>query len=359
MRETERKQNRRDQRKAIGRAVLTLFLVTVAATLGAEEAKTSNLTAQIFYPLSTNEGDNESTRFNLYLVYGRIGEVRGVDAGYGFSHVQGEMVGFQYTGGGALVGGDLRGVSGGGIFSGVSGAVEGLQWSGVANWSGGEVRGVQSSGVANVAAGGLRGVQAAGVVNVAGDVEGLQAASVVNVAREVRGVQLGLINISERMQGVPIGLINLSADGGVQLSGWYGGITEANAGLRFRSGAFYTLFSYGVSSESYSGISSTVSGTTEISSGFSFGARLPLRPFYINLDAGVLAVDRQGLYSFDQGRDQLGAQYRATVELPLFGGLSVFGGIGSGYLLPVEEEGVTETEGRWEDYYILGAALEL
>ncbi len=323
--------------------ILTGLLL--GGALFGEEREEHELTAQIWYPLSTNEGREDLSHINLYLFYSRLGEVRGIDAGYGFSHISGDMTGLQYSALAALNGGSLQGVSATGIFSAVGGSVTGVQWSGVGNWASGEVRGVQS----------------AGVVNVAGDVRGVQAAGVVNVARSVRGVQLGLVNISERMEGVPIGLINLSRNGGVQFSGWYGGVTEANAGVRFRAGNFYTLFHYGMTSESYDGPSTSFTEATKIATSFSFGAQVPFGPVNINIDAGVLGVDNETLYEFNEGADQFGFQYRAMVELPLFCGLSVFGGIGSHYLVDAQEEMEEEEfrKGVWDDYYVIGAGLEL
>lgn len=325
--------------------VLLLGGVLVAQEPHLQETKEHELTAQIWYPLATNENREDVSHFNLFLFYSRLGAVRGVDVGYGFSHISGEMNGVQWNGLASLTGGNLRGVSATGLMSGVNGSVTGVQWSGVGNWAGAEVR----------------GVQAAGIVNVAGDLRGVQAAGVVNVAREVRGVQLGLINISERMEGVPIGLINLSRNGGVQFSGWYGGVTEANAGVRFRAGNFYTLFASGYSSDSYDGPSSSFSAATKVSSSFSLGAQIPFGPAAINLDGGVLAVDNGELYELNEGVDQVGFQYRATLELPLFWGLSVFGGIGSHYLVAAHEEMEEEElrNGLWEDFYVLGAGIEL
>ncbi|MFP4407699.1 MAG: LA_2272 family surface repeat-containing protein [Alkalispirochaetaceae bacterium] len=329
--------------KRIVLSVLTGLLL--GGALFGEQGAEHELTAQIWYPLSTNEGREELSHINLYLFYSRLGEVRGIDAGYGFSHISGEMNGFQYSGLATLNGGDLRGVSATGLFSGVGGSVRGVQWSGIGNWASGEVRGVQS----------------AGVVNVAGDVRGVQAAGVVNVAGNVRGVQLGLVNISERMEGVPIGVINLSRNGGVQVSGWHGGVTDVNAGVRFRAGNFYTLFHYGITSESYDGPSTSFTEATKIATSFSFGAQVPFGPVNINLDAGILGVDNESLYELDERADQFGFQYRAMAELPLFWGLSLFGGVGSHYLLEAREEMREEElrKGLWEDYYFFGAGLEL
>lgn len=325
--------------------ILILLVLVLGGALFAEERKEHELTAQIWYPLSTNEGREDLSHINLYLFYSRLGDVRGIDAGYGFSHVSGDMIGLQYSGFAALSGGELRGLSATGLFCAVGGSVSGVQWSGVGNWASGEVRGVQS----------------AGIVNVAGDIRGVQAAGIVNVARNVRGVQLGLVNISERMEGVPIGLINLSRNGGIQFSGWYGGVTEANAGVRFRAGNFYTLFHYGMTSGSYDGPSTSFSEASRISSSFSFGAQVPLGPININLDAGILGVDNESLYEFNEGVDQFGFQYRAMVELPLFWGVSVFGGIGSHYLVEAQEEmeEKEQSSGLWEDYYFVGAGLEI
>lgn len=341
--------------RALG-AILMLFVALSATPIFAQEVAEHELSAQIFYPLTTTESRDDVSHLNFYLLYSRLGSVDGADVGYGYSRISGDMEGLQYSAGLALVGGDLRGVSFTGFGGGVLGTANGVQWSGLTNWARGGVRGVQAGGVANVA-GPVEGVQTAGLVNVAGDLRGVQASGILNVAGDVKGVQLGLINIADRMKGVPIGLVNLSRNGGIQLSGWTGGVTEINSGVRFRSGAFYTMFGYGLNSDSYDGPAEAISNAREQSSSFSFGGRIPAGPFYINLEGGLLALDKG---TFDGESDQVGFQYRGMVELPLFWGISVFGGIGSHYLAEADysSEEVRLGRARWDDFYFFGGGIE-
>lgn len=337
---------------------LTVF-AGIASPIFGREAAEHELSAQIFYPLTTTETRDDLSHLNIYFLYSRLGAVDGIDLGYGYSRISGNMEGVQWSGGAALVGGDLYGVSVTGLAGAVRGNVDGVQWSGLGNWSSGSVRGVQAAGLANVA-GDVQGVQAAGIANVAGDTRGVQASGIVNVAGDVRGVQIGLVNIADRMEGVPLGLINLSRNGGIQISGWSGGVTEVNSGLRFRSGPFYTIFGYGISSGSYDGLGKTFSEARLRSSSFSVGGQIPLGPFYLNLEGGVLAVDSGTAALFSEEQEQLGFQYRAMVELPLFWGVSVFGGLGSQYLTETEyiDEELRFGEESWRDFYVFGAGVE-
>ncbi len=299
------------------------------ATGNPEDAESHNFSVHIFYPLSTTDTPMDFSYLNFTLLYGRMGEVRGLDLGYGFSLIHGNMTGLQGQAGVSYVGGDLRGVSHSGLAGLVKGDVRGLQNSGLLSWSGGNVYGVQSSGI-------------------------------VNIAKEVRGVQAGLVNISEQMYGVPIGLINLSRNGGVQVSGWYGSLTEVNMGLRFRAGHFYSLFGFGFTGSDYSGLAEAADSAETLSYSFAFGASIPAGPFALNLDAGILCLDNDRFAEMDEGSDRWGVRGRAVLELPLFGGLSVFGGIGTAYLVDAKEEPTEQdfADGTWEELYILGGGFE-
>ncbi len=357
--------------------IALVLLISVGRVFGFEKPAEHMLTAQIWYPLSTNTGKDDISNINLYLAYSRLGAVRGIDAGYGFSHVSGDVRGLQWSYFGSYVGGELTGVASTGLFSGVRGHVLGIQLTSLGNWAGAGLSGVQAAGIANVsvgptdgaqfagvtnvARGAVRGFQGAGIVNIAGDVTGVQTAGIVNVAHEVRGVQIGLVNVAEKMKGVPVGLVNVSRNGGVQISGWYGGVTDANAGLRFRSGAFYTLFTYGYTSGTYDGISHSFEKTTTVAGSFAVGTQIPFGPFRLNFDAGVVAVDNGKLYAHDKDEDQWGLQYRGAAELPLFCGLSAFAGLGATYLVDADTDmGAREFgRGAWNDFVFFGGGYEL
>mgnify|MGYP006297777177 CR=1 FL=1 len=195
--------------------LILLTLVTCGSAYAEEtqEAEHHDLSFHIFYPLSTTNSPEDTSDINVSFIYSRMGEVNGIDAGHGLSWISGDMIGIQGNGCLTYVGGTLHGVSGTGVASIVANDVEGVQASGVLNWAGKNVQGVQAAGVMNMAGGTMDGVQAAGVVN---------------VAKEVKGMQVGVVNLSDQMHGMPIGLINISRNGGIQLSGWYSTLTEAN-----------------------------------------------------------------------------------------------------------------------------------
>ncbi|MFW5711566.1 MAG: LA_2272 family surface repeat-containing protein [Spirochaetota bacterium] len=276
---------------------IIVFSVSPAYAEESQEAEHHNLSFHIFHPLSTTETPVDSSNINISLFYSRMGEVHGLDAGHGFSLISGDMYG--------------------------------VQASGLANWTGGKMYGLQASGA-------------------------------INVAQEVRGVQIGIVNLSDQMHGVPLGLINISRNGGVQLSGWYSTLNEANTGVRFRAGNFYTLFGFGLTSGSYTDISEAVDTAEEISHSLAFGVSLPAGIFALNFDGGVISIDRGRFYELDEGSDQIGLRYRGMLELRLFSGLSVFGGTGAAYMMDAKQEPTEEDfeNGQWEELYFFGAGIE-
>lgn len=312
--------------------ILTAAILLSVSTIYAEdtqEAEHHDLSFHIFHPFSTTDTAEDSSNINLSILYSRMGEVSGIDAGHGFSLITGDMSGVQCSSGVTYVRGDLKGVSGTGLASIVASDLYGVQASGVLNWTGGEMRGVQASGL-------------------------------INVSNEVHGVQAGLINISKQMYGVPLGLINISQNGGIQLSGWYSTLTEANTGIRFRAGHFYTLFGFGLSSGSYSDLSEAVDTAEEISHSLAFGVSLPVGILALNFDAGLVTIDHDRFFKLDQPTDQIGLRCRSMLELRLFGGLSVFGGTGAAYMIDGAEEPTEEDikNGEWKELYFLGAGIE-
>src|SRR6056297_1917746 len=299
---------------------IIIFSVSPAYAEETQETEHHDLSFHIFHPLSTTETPDDSSNINISLLYSRMGEVHGLDAGHGFSLISGDMTGVQGSSLVTYVGGDLRGVSGTGLASIVASDMYGVQASGLANWTGGHMYGVQASGV-------------------------------VNVAKEVHGVQIGVVNLSDQMHGVPLGLINISRNGGIQLSGWYSTLTEANTGIRFRAGHFYTLFGFGLSSGSYNDLSEAVDTAEEISHSLAFGVSLPVGILALNFDAGLVTIDHDRFFKLDQPADQIGLRCRSMLELRLFGGLSVFGGTGAAYMIDGTEEPTEEDikNGEWKE----------
>lgn len=320
-----------NQSKALIFTLIAIMIFSVSAAYAEEyqEAEHHDLAFHIFHPLSTTVTADDSSNINISLLYSRMGAVHGIDAGHGFSFISGDMSGVQGSSTLTYVGGNLRGLSGTGIASIVAADMHGVQASGLANWTGGKMYGVQAAGA-------------------------------VNVAKEVHGVQIGVVNLSEQMHGVPLGLINISNNGGVQISGWYSTLTDANAGVRFRAGNFYTLFGFGLNSASYADLSTAVDTAEEISHSLAFGISLPAGIFALNLDGGVVNIDRERFYELDEGSDQIGLRCRGMIELRLFSGLSLFGGTGAAYMLDAKEEPTEDDfeNGEWEELYFFGAGIE-
>ncbi len=189
----------------------------------------------------------------------------------------------------------MSGFQGAGVVNVARGDVSGCQIASVVNTAGGSLDGAQIS-VVNVA-GKSRGAQL-GVVNVAGDFKGLQA-GVVNVAKEVRGAQLGVLNVAGEMKGVPIGLVNVSKNGGLGPVAWWSSLTAANAGVRFRSGRFYSIIAAGgANREADDGIGKSVAAQ------FFYGFRIPLERWFVDCDAGFSHLDNEPLYSESASNDQ-------------------------------------------------------
>jgi len=190
----------------------------------------------LYYPVATSGDPDLTTTFRLAVLYGRVGEIRGLDLTGGVSVIGRDMRGLQLAGLYSHVGGDLRGVGLTGLVSRVQGDVVGVQAAGLANVDRGRVRGVQLSGLFNFAEGGHSGVQIASVYNYAQGPSGfLQYSAVANVSDGgyagfqiapgfnfaspyIAGVQLGAANLAAEMSGIQIGLVNLTRQGhGLQL----------------------------------------------------------------------------------------------------------------------------------------------
>ena len=297
------------------------------------EPETHYFAVQLLYPLSTNKGMYDHTYANFSLLYGRIGRVTGVDMSYLASVVSHDMTGLQTSYVFAYTGQKLTGVAATGIASVVKENTSGVQASGVVSYTGKELKGLQMSGV----------------VNIAGNTSGMQM-GVVNIADDVKGVQLGLVNISDQMKGVPIGLVNISDNGGIEVAGWYSNLTAVNTGVRFRAGYVYTMLAFGGWNTEYE-----QAKDESLSTSFYMGVRIPIWKFYVDMDAGYVALDNDRIYRYDEYVDQMAIQGRGILGVKLYEGFSVFGGGGVSYLLDAGREFGT---GSWEPLYLGGAAYE-
>lgn len=274
------------------------------------------------------------------------------------NYAGGDTEGFQLTFILNYFEGDSRYIQFASLGNYVRGSLVGIQSAGIANIVGADLDGLQSGGVFNYTAGKLTGFQTS-VANLAKEVVGVQA-GVVNWTGKVQGMQIGLINLTGEMNGVPIGLINISKNGGVELQAWAGGQTDFNTAVLFRSGPVYTRFTIGSSAPAIKGINP--GNTTALTSfGIYFGIRVPLGPLFIDLDAGVAALDygKAGIEIDPDNRnseDILAPQARVAVGYNLTTRFSLFTGIGGSYAIDLA---APEKVGAPEPLWVIGSSIKL
>jgi hypothetical protein len=233
--------------------------------------------ASLFYPLATNYLlPDVRTRLSVNGLYGKVGQLDGLQVGFGANAVDGPVAGAQLGMGFNVAGGPVDGFQTAILgFNYAEDTVDGFQASMGLNRSGGG-RGLQLTFGLNRTAGPWRGLQAGGL-NVAEDVHGMQV-GFINVAGRVRGVQLGLINIAEDVEGIPIGLISVTDSGGVHPVFWTGSQSQATLGLKFSTRYTYTLLS---------GAARREARDLQFGPGLALGFRLPFLPGYFESDLGA------------------------------------------------------------------------
>jgi hypothetical protein len=233
--------------------------------------------ASLFYPLATNyAAPDVHTRLSLNGLYGRVGQLDGLQLGLVTNAVDGPVAGAQVGLGINLAGGEVDGIQVAAFgFNYADRAVDGMQAALGLNRSAGG-RGLQLSFAINRTAGPFAGLQAA-AVNVAEDMRGMQL-GLVNVAGRVRGVQLGLINIADDVEGIPIGLISVTRTGGVHPLFWAASDSFAALALKFSTRYTYTLFSGAARREQERNL---------FGPGLALGVRVPFLPVYFESDLGA------------------------------------------------------------------------
>jgi hypothetical protein len=311
----------------------------------------------LFYPLSLNKSRSDSASFNLTLLYGRMGSVRGLDlalavtdlgesiegielagliAGVGksvkgwqaaglISAAGGGGRGFQTAGLGSVSGETFTGLQAAGLFCVAGESLEGIQLSGLFSVAGKSARGIQLSGLFGVAGNSLQGLQVSGLFNVSGeDLKGAQVAGLFNVGgRESRaiqvaglanitgetcrgvqvgafnvadrltGLQIGLVNVAPELEGIPIGLVNLTKKEDRRIS------LATWAGSASLVNAGVKIRAKKFYSVLYAGAVNVTQGSAAaLAYGFQYGYGIPLGPNVgrkkrIELDAGYLYLDNR------------------------------------------------------------------
>jgi len=386
------------------RRFIVIFLVLILAGMGTSTFAQDNeedrsgkhyvVNFSLYYPISLNQSEYDSTNFNLSLVYGKVGSVRGLDLSVGASAINGDLMGIQLCGligvvgdtgwgmqmsglisvagnsfygiqGSGLinvVGDDFKGFQSTGIFNvagqngqgiqlaglgNVAGETfSGIQASGVFNVTGEEFRGLQTAGIFSVAGDNCYGVQAAGVFNVTGGVlRGLQTApfnvaahsegvqiGVVNVAGASKGVQIGVVNYTkEENTGVPFGLVNLAENGRIRGTVWGGNTVAATAGVKFVVHRLYSILSIG-----YGNLEDNIG--KPLTYGFHYGAAFPIGNLSLGTDLGYRFRDNKKLFRHtEMAPDQFMFEGRVLLGIPLTDGFSLVLGAGGSYVFDTGE----------------------
>ncbi len=263
-----------------------------------------------------------------------LGELTGIQSAGVFSTVGGKGLGIQSSGVFNVAGSDFYGLQNAGVFNVTRDDFLGLQSAGVFNM-GRDVVGVQTAGVFNTSRN-LKGLQVAGVFNSATDVKGIQVAGVVNAAKDVRGLQVGLVNISENCYGLPIGLVNYVKNGVRDIGFWHDSADNLYAYWANGTNNLYTIVYGGEAPADWFVNSNT------LSFGFGLGYRVSRKPFSLDLDLSVKnfygpnwddalraadVVDSYGNHVFSVSPISSFPSLRASLGMPIFKGLEVFGGV--------------------------------
>jgi hypothetical protein len=276
-------------RAALAAAVLCLAAPRPAA---AQEGKHHPVNLTFLYPIGTNQDPNISTTFQLSVLHGRVGSLRGLGINGVVSMLERDMRGIQLTGVYSQVGGESRGLrvtgaanytkgdaSGihlGGIANVHRGAVRGLELGGLMNLVGGSMSGIQVTSLANVVDQGVKGFQISGFANsVGGPVDGWQLASgfnyaagglvglqigganvaprmegtqigIANFAARSTGLQMGVFNRAEEQRGIPFGMVNLARNGDADWVIYGSNVSGFNTGVRTSIRRFYSMLTAGL-----------------------------------------------------------------------------------------------------------------
>jgi len=357
------------------RAIFISLIVATAVTVASGPAMAAGkqtINLSFFHPIATNKDTDITTNFRLNLMYGHVGEIRGIDLNGLVSKVNRDVRGLQLTGIVSNIGGEMRGVAlTGGValvkqdivgiqvtgisnynegnvkglqyatlFNFVQGDLRGLQWSPVMNLVDGDGSWFQLGGVANVTAGNFRGFQLGtgfnltaekltgaqlGVGNFAHEFKGVQA-GVFNVAREANGLAIGLFNWQRNFDGVPIGLVNMSENGNGDWVTFGSSLSAVNTGVRTIVNNWYSVLYAGYYDAAESRDSTTFVGW-QYGYDFSLGES---GKFHISPDLGYVHIEpTDDGNPLTNDESQFAIQARAAVEYRFNKKISVFLGGGA------------------------------
>ncbi len=274
------------------------------AVYGSENTRSLNLS--LAYPLSTNGSKDVSTKVNLSLLYGNVGEVKTFDLSGLISVVNHHFHGLQIAG--------LAGI--------VKGDGSGFRLAGMVNWSGGQFAGWQLGGFNHARV--IQGAQI-GIVNTADSVK--------------NGFQVGLINVAKQQNGIPFGFINIAENGKLQLLLYGTTYSNINVGVRFLANQYYSELAIGRTDlEFWTEQSTTLS--------FHYGYLVPITEgdeYQFSIDAGYIHVaNNPEFYKPNPKEDFFALQLRLLLHIKLTPEITAFGGGGTtltfeNYAIPADK----------------------
>lgn len=286
-------------------------------------------------------GTNVTTNFSFNVLGGINRNLVGFEIGSLANVNAGSMTGLQIAGITNFTGGNVKGVQIAGVNNFVLGDVSVTHLAGVFNFALGNVNGAQTAGVFNIAVGHVAGIQLAGVLNLAvGGAEGAQVSGplnisigdvplqlgvtnietggtftqlgVANIAGRSSGLQLGVFNFAAKQEGVPIGIVSVAGDGWYHVTLWADETAPVSVGFKMGSKYIYNIYTYGYN---------PLGDTKHSRFGLGLGTRIPLDPFYVDIDAIH--------YQMNEGVSPWASNngYNGLSEVRFMAGLSVMPGL--------------------------------
>ncbi|MBI5538019.1 MAG: hypothetical protein HY898_35185 [Deltaproteobacteria bacterium] len=247
----------------------------------------------VWHPVSLYPSSHQKAiHFELGLLWGRVGEVRGSALTLGVTEVRTSMDGASF----ATVGTASATARGGMVALGGNwtfGSMSGFQIAGIANAAGRGSAGLQLAS-ANLALEGLDGVQL-GLINYAGGTYRGTQIGLINIASNMSGTQIGALNIADEVKGFPVGPLNFNRTGRMQVLTWASTKILGNLGLRYLHRYVYTLLAAGwqPAESSLGG-----DGYKKVAWQVAVGGHVPYRTVFLDSDIGYV---HEGAASQDSG----------------------------------------------------------
>ena len=150
----------------------------------------------------------------------------------------------------------------------------------------------------------------------------------------------------------------LWGNGGIDLVAWGSTLTVVNAGVRFRAGRFYTMFSAGgMNLDRNDDIDASRAAAVHAGARFrgKFLSAIDRELLYLDADLGFVRIDNRKFFNDDGEGDQMAFQGRLMLGVGLFRHLSAFAGGGMSYLFAADG---AVADGSYRPLFVAGVSLE-